>query len=480
MARILVIDDDLEFSASLQDQLRRLGHDVRCLDMADEALALLAAREHFDVVLLDNKMPRMSGIEFLAALKQKAARVPVILMTSAHNDQTVFDAMNNGATDYVIKPLSFDAILAELQPALDDALALGRPLRQVQFPDAAEPLPREDSTIIGRGKAILHVLKAIGRLAELDETVLILGETGTGKDLVARAIHTNSRRKDRPFVVMNCTAFNENLLDDELFGHEPGAFTGAGKLRKGRFEHAHGGTLFLDEVGDMPLTLQAKLLRVLENREVIRVGSNEPIRVDVRVVAATHRDLKVLVQERTFRQDLFYRLEGMTIHLPPLRERQEDIELLARHFLGRLLDSTGSRLIHPDALERLRRYSWPGNIRQLQKVLCRAVANCRGEEITAEDLDFGEFSAPVQKSEANDQASVQGSLLAAIAAAWNSGQTDLWPVLQQQLEKELLHFAARQPKLSQVQLAKRLGIARNTLRARIEQYGLEEAAGDGD
>ncbi len=465
MARILLIDDDRDFADFLQHFLAGLGHEVRWFDQAEQGLRLLAAREPFEVVLLDNRMPGMSGLEFLAELKKTDPSTPVILMTGAHNDRTAIQAINLGAHDYVLKPTGDEEeqALNKLRCALEEALALTRRPRPVPLPqtDRAE----DDSVIVGRSKRILDVLRQVGRYADLDETVLILGETGTGKDLVARAIHTNSRRKDRPFVVINCTALNENLLDDELFGHEVAAFTGADKLRKGRFEHANHGTLLLDEVGDMPLPLQAKLLRVLENREVVRIGSNEPIKVDVRVLAATHCDLQGLVREGKFREDLFYRLEGMTIHLPPLRERKEDVELLARRFLSRLVGGPELAL-HPTALERLRAYPWPGNVRQLHKVLCRAVGACRGLQIMPADLDFGEMERQADSTSAEDH------LRRLIAWAWGQYQSDLWPQLQQLLERELLRYALTQPGLSQVQLARRLGMARNTLRARLEQYGL--------
>jgi DNA-binding NtrC family response regulator len=474
VARILLIDDDREFADFLRGKLSEQGHEVRWLDQAEDGLRLLASAETFDLVLLDNRMPRMSGLEFLEALKKSASSIPVILMTAAHNDRTAIQAMSLGAFDYTIKPVD-DKDLGELQRVLRDALEITRRPKPVPIPKADQD-SEDDSAIVGQSKPLRDVLKCIGRYAQLDETVLILGETGTGKDLVARAIHTNGPRRNKPFVVMNCTALNENLLDDELFGHEPGAFTGAEKLRKGRFEHAQGGTLFLDEVGDMPLALQAKLLRVLENREVVRIGSNDPIKVDVRVVAATHREPKSLVREGKFRQDLFYRLEGMTIHLPPLRDRKEDIEPLARRFLARLFGGgTSAPTLHPNALERLREHSWPGNIRQLQKVLCRAAGVCRGSQIMPEDLDFGELeggpSLP-SKPACTEEAALAG-LRCLVEWAWNSSQSDLWPLLQQQLEQELLRFALSQPGISQVQLARRLGMARNTLRTRIEQYGLQ-------
>jgi DNA-binding NtrC family response regulator len=482
MARILLIDDEPDFAELLQAALQQLGHEVCYCDRAEEALRLLAGGEKFDLVLLDNRMPRMSGLEFLAALKQRGIHVPVILMTSAHHDGTVIQAMNLGAFGYVIKPLAVPEFLDELEPVIRELLEVTRRPQPVALPKTEDRPAEDDSLIVGRSRPMLKILMRIGQVAGMDETVLIRGETGTGKDLVARAIHTNSPRKHKPFVVINCAALTESLLDDELFGHEPGAFTGADKLRKGRFEHAHGGTLFLDEVGDMPAPLQVKLLRVLENREVVRIGANDPIRVDVRVLAATHRDLNVLVREGKFREDLVYRLEGMTIHLPPLRERLEDLELLAQRFLGRLFGGHSSApTLHPATLARLRGFSWPGNIRQLQKVLCRAAGVARGRQIMPEDIDFGELkagpcSAPAEPA---DRDIALAGLRRAIAWAWQTEQPDLWPLLQQELERELLRFATDQPGLSQVQMARRLGIARNTLRARLKQYGLEEPSDGG-
>lgn len=466
MARILLIDDDDDFRGFIASHLQQQGHEVVQADLAEDGLKVLGSVKGIQLILLDNKMPRMSGLEFLAALKKDEVVVPVILMTGAHSDRTVIQAMNLGAFAYLIKPSMSGDDLGDVQALVDQALEITRRPRPVAI--RADEAPEEESAIIGKSKAIVEVLMRVGRFAQMDETVLILGETGTGKDLVARAIHTNGKRRDKPFVVMNCTALNENLLDDELFGHEAGAFTGAEKLRKGRFEHAHGGTLFLDEVGDMPMTLQAKLLRVLENREIVRIGSNEAIKVNVRVLAATHRDLAALVREGKFRQDLFYRLEGMTLRLPALRERKEDIDLLARCFLSRLFGAAEAPALDAATLGRLRGYSWPGNIRQLQKVLCRAAGVCRESQIMAEDIDFGELSAATDK----DGGALVG-LRKAVQWFWDSNEVNVWPLLQERAEQELLTHALGQADISQVQLARRLGMARNTLRARIEQYGLQ-------
>src|SRR5262249_21727374 len=327
------IDDETAFAEELQQRLAQMGHHAHGEDTGEGALRLLSSGEPFDLILLDNKMPRMSGLEFLEAAGKRGWRVPGILMTSAHQDRTAIEAVRLGAFTYVIKPIDLDDLLAELEPLIEEVMELTR--RPWRVPLAPAPLPgeaAEESALVGRSRPMLELLMRVGRLARLDETVLIRGETGTGKDLVARALHTNSPRQQGPFVALNCTAFNEQLLDAELFGHEPGAFTGATKLRKGRFEHAAGGTLFLDEAGDMPLPLQAKLLRVLENREIVRLGSNDPIRINVRVLAATHCDLAALVRDGKFREDLFYRLEGGSIKLPTLRERDGEVAVLARTF----------------------------------------------------------------------------------------------------------------------------------------------------
>jgi DNA-binding NtrC family response regulator len=466
VAHILLIDDDVDFADALAGALRPGKHQVRVLDCAEEGLSLLAAGEAYDLVLLDNCMPRMSGLEFLPAAAKQGPHPPVVLMTSAHDDRTAIQATNRGAFAYVLKSVNLRDMLPELEKVIAEAVEIGRRPAPVQLEQGASKEAIEESTLVGRSRPMLQLLGRIGRLAQVDETVLILGETGTGKDLVARAIHTNSRRHAGPFVVMNCAAFNEHLLDDELFGHEVGAFTNAHKMRKGRFEHAAGGTLFLDEVGEMPPALQVKLLRVLENREIVRIGSNDPIRIDVRVLAATHRDLGALVRDGQFRQDLYYRLEGMIVHLPPLRERKGDIELLARAFLARIFPDSGSRpILHPQALERLQACHWPGNVRQLQKVLCRAAGSCRGRQILPEDIDFGEVPAEPHPT---------SSFRDVVAAAWNEHPTDLWPALQERLQRDLLEHALAQPGISQVKLARRLGVSRNLLRKWLEQFGLVE------
>ncbi|MBW3543962.1 MAG: sigma-54 dependent transcriptional regulator, partial [Planctomycetes bacterium] len=311
MAHILLIDDDVDFTRFLREALAEHDHAIDCLGGADRATEVLD-RGEYDVILLDNRLPGLSGVEFLATLKERDLDVPVILMTGEPTSDTAIRATNLGAHSYVVKPLEVAELLDELEPLIDEAVEIARSMRErVGLPGEA---PADGRTqLLGNSKRMQKVYSLIGKTAATDCNVLILGETGTGKELVARAIHGYSHRRNRPFVPMNCTALSESLLDDELFGHEAGAFTGAERLRKGRFEHASGGTLFLDEVGDMPLALQAKLLRVLENREIVRVGGNEPIQVDVRIVSATHRDLDARVRQGQFREDLLYRLRDMPL-----------------------------------------------------------------------------------------------------------------------------------------------------------------------
>jgi len=416
----------------------------------------------------------MSGIDFLAALEQRGIRVPVVLITADPTSETAIRAMNLGAFDYVVKPLDTGDLVDELTPLIAKALEFAQPMKEkVRLPGEAAAKDHSGPQLLGNSKPMQEVYKLIGRVAKSETPVLILGETGTGKELVARAIHSISPRKNGPFVAMNCTALNEDLLDDELFGHEPRSFSGAGeKLRKGRFEYANEGTLFLDEVGDMPPTLQAKLLRVLENQEIVRIGSNEPIKVDVRVLSATHRDLEKAATEDSFRQDLLFRLNGMMIHLPPLRARgEDDLQLLVEHCLRRAAEKIERPVpsIHHGAWIKLRGYEWPGNIRELQNVIGRASIVCTGSRITATDLELGS-TTPVAAD--TGQENVRTNILRAVELAIESGQSNLLAFLTETLERELLRRTLSECGGNQVQTAKRLGISRNGLRAKMRAYDL--------
>jgi two-component system nitrogen regulation response regulator GlnG len=475
MARILLIDDDSELSGFLRSALEKNGQCVDCLEDAHGAPELLSQAD-YDVVLLDNKLPGISGIEFLAALEQRDIRIPVILMTGDPTSETAIQAMNLGAFDYVVKPLELDDFIDELEPLIARAETIVRLTKEhVRLP--GDTAPGDGPQLLGNSRPMQDVYKLIGKVAGSNVPVLIVGETGTGKELVARAIHSNSPCRNRPFVAMNCTALNENLLDDELFGHEPRSFSGAGdKLRKGRFEHAHGGTLFLDEIGDMPPMLQAKLLRVLENHEIVRIGGNEPIKVDVRIVSATHRDLDSRVRAGEFREDLLFRLNGMTIRLPSLRQRGlEDIKLLTEHFLTHAAQKSGRpRLtLEPAAWTRLCEHAWPGNIRELQHVVQRAAIISRGSQVTIADFELKPSASEGAPNGAAAAADVGAHIVHAVKAALATGEANLNQSLHDLLDGALLRMALAECGGNQVKTARRLGISRNGLRAKMRTYGLE-------
>jgi DNA-binding NtrC family response regulator len=474
VARILLIDDDADLSHYLRGELEEQGHQVECLERAEHVPEVLA-RTPFDLVLLDNKMPGMSGIDFLEALQKRALDVPMILMTGHSTYDTAIRAMNLGAFDYVSKPDDLQSLLRELKPVIERALEITRPPKEVHVSAQAPASRPAESMLVGKSRSMVEVYKLIGSFARSDDPVLILGETGTGKELVARAIHTNSPRKHRPFVALNCTALNENLLESELFGHEPGAFTGADKLRKGKIEYAHGGTLFLDEIGDMPLNLQAKLLRVLEYQEVERVGSNEAIKVNVRLLSATQRDLEAAIQAGKFRRDLFHRLNRVTVRLPPLRDRLDDLPELVAYFLARAAEGTGRQLpsVADKTFDRLRGYHWPGNVRELQNVVYRAFGVCRGPQLLPAHLDFPAEGGDPSGTTADTPAEAAAGLRKAIAWAWTTNQQKLWPLLRDLLERELLQYALAKLGDNQSQVAERLDMARGTVIKRIQEYGLK-------
>jgi two-component system, NtrC family, response regulator HydG len=364
--RVLIIDDERSHADALAESLERVGFDCT-IATSGAAGARRIEEEDYDVVLTDLRMGDMDGLAILRKARQAAPEAQVVVITGHGDIHTAVEAMKQGAADYLTKPVD----LAKLRATVDrvaERPRLARANRELQR-QLDERFGFEG--IVGNNPRLHDVIDKLRNIAPTSATVLIEGETGTGKELVAKAIHNNSPRRNKPFVAMNCTALNENLLDDELFGHEPGAFTGADKLRKGRFEHANGGTLFLDEVGDMPLALQAKLLRVLENGEVFRIGSNEPIKVNVRLISATNRDLEAAVEAGTFRRDLYFRLKVVTIRLPPLRERREDIPLLAAHFIKEFNARHGKKVsgLAEPVRKAMHAYDWPGNVRELRNLI---------------------------------------------------------------------------------------------------------------
>jgi two-component system response regulator HydG len=380
--KILVVDDQKNMRTTTAMVLRQAGHVV--LEAEDGAAAIeRVQQEAFDVILTDLRMPTVDGMGVLRAVRASSPETQVIVMTAYGTIESAVEAVRQGAHDYVSKPFKGEELLLRVARALET-----RRLRGTVSLLAGELRRRSGlEQIVGRSPALQEVLARVIRVAPTDATVLITGESGTGKELVARALHVASRRGEKPFVPVNCAAITETLLESELFGHAKGAFTGASRARRGLFEEAHGGTLFIDEIGETTPAFQAKLLRVLQDGELRRVGESAPVQVDVRVVAATNQDLRRAITERRFREDLFYRLAVVPIRLPPLRERREDVPLLAAHFLQAFVRRTGSqRALAPAAMERLTAHDWPGNVRELANVIEQAAALAPGEEIRAEDV----------------------------------------------------------------------------------------------
>jgi two-component system, NtrC family, response regulator HydG len=384
--RVLVVDDEPTLLRALESLLRKKGYDVTGLDSPIVATQKLA-QEDYDVALLDIKMPQLSGLELLSAVKHRRPEVEVIMMTGHATVETALAAVRAGAYDYLTKPFDDVELVARAVAKAAERKNLFDRNRQLETAlREKEGAPGEG--LVGNSAPMREVTRMIDAVAYSAATVLVTGESGTGKELVARALHARSPRKGHPFVALNCGALTETLLESELFGHVKGAFTGAQRDQKGLFDAADTGTIFLDEIGDIPLATQVRLLRVLQEGEIKRVGSADSVKVDVRVIAATHRDLPKLVKVGKFREDLFYRLNVINVPLPALRERVEDIPLLAHHFLRRYAERLAKkvRALSPEAIELLCGYRWPGNVRELENAVERAVVLCRGEVITPADL----------------------------------------------------------------------------------------------
>jgi two-component system nitrogen regulation response regulator GlnG len=428
---------------------------------------------------MDVRMGGLNGLETLRRLRQTDARQMVIMMTAYGTTQTAIEAMKLGAYDYLLKP--FD--VPRLKQIVLNALKAARDMRQVV---SYEPLLESedyDVGIIGRSEAMQGVFKIIGQLAASNATALITGQSGTGKELVARAIYHHSQRSELPFLAINCAAIPENLLESELFGHEKGAFTGATAQRIGKFEQCHGGTIFLDEIGDMTLSTQAKILRVLQSGSFERVGGNQPLKVDVRVIAATHRALEQAVAAREFREDLFYRLNVVRIHIPPLRDRRQDIPLLVNYFLKKFAEAQGRapKSIAAAAVEMLERFHWPGNVRELENVMQRAIVMAKGDVLLPDDLPPLIFSVPASE-DGKPLAScplppveVRPADMAAIIRAlfqWARENPKL--KILPAVERELIIQALLETKGNQVRAAKLLGITRATLRKRVEKFHIKQ------
>ena len=452
---ILVADDDASIRSLLKQLLSDEGYSVVEATTGTEVVEKVKDTNP-DLVIMDVRMPELDGIEALSKLKVSSPKTSVLIMTAFGSSNNAIRAMELGAFDYITKPFELDKISHTVKRVIEyrDLTSEVQVLR-----DEISSLVQTER-IVGNSPAMQEVYKTVGKVAKADATVLITGESGTGKELVAEALHYNSNRRSGPIVKVSCAALPETLLEAELFGHEKGSFTGAMTQRRGRFEMADKGTIFLDEIGEMSLPMQTKLLRVLQERKIERVGSSLPIKVDIRIICATNKDLQRQVEQQKFRDDLFYRLNVINIHMPPLRDRKDDIPALVEHFLAKHRYSATAQpaAISEEALKRLMEYDWPGNVRELENVVERAVVLSRGQIITSRELPFGDHEAGEHEEEGGDEVSVEKSFFKKSVA---------------QFEKDLIMKALRDATGNRSKAAEMLGIYRRLLYAKIKEYGLE-------
>jgi len=445
--RVLVVEDEDKLRRIIELHLLDSGFEVEKASTAEEALPLT---DRADLILTDFKLPGMTGLEMLKLVRRADSHVPLIVMTAFGTVENAVEAMKSGAADFLLKPFSLDQLSAVVNKALEI-----RNLRE-ENRELKEELGRKYrwDNIVGRSPGMQAIFATVMRVAPSRATVLLAGESGVGKDLIARAIHYHSPRKDRPFVKINCTALPENLMESELFGYEKGAFTGANISKPGKFELADTGTVMLDEIGDVPSNIQVKLLRVLQEREFERLGSNKTLHIDVRVIAATNRDLRVALEDGTFREDLYYRLNVVPIEILPLRDRKEDIPYLARHFVEKLAPESGGRVhgITDAAIDKLMQYSWPGNVRELENVVERSIVMASGERLDADDI---RLDMMIRSRQVTGEIGLPEGM-----------SLDAW-------EQELIRNALKQANGNKSQAARILGLTRNALRYRLTQMGIE-------
>lgn len=451
MSKVLVVDDEESVRQMLKDVLEDDGHQVMLAENGREALEKITVR-HPDAVLLDIRMPEIDGLAVLDIVRREGSTVPIILMTAFGITDMAIQAIQTGAYDYIIKPFNIDELLLTVKKAVNmqdlvtEVAALRDELAQNQG----------DSLLIGTSPRMQALYKDIGRVADRNVTVLILGESGTGKELVSWAIHRNSSRRDRPFIKINCATIPENLLESELFGHEKGAFTGADRRKPGKFELANRGTILLDEIGEISLSTQAKLLRVLQEKEFERVGGTETIKVDVRILAATNKDLARLAREGGFREDLYFRLNVVTMTVPPLRERREDIPLLANHFVQKFSGEFNKQItgFSQEAMDLLCSYEWPGNVRELKNACQRAVVMATAQVILPDDIPF----------------SVQAGTHGVETPVYTPGMT--LKEIVADVERQVILKVLRENNWNRSATAEALGINRRSLYAKMKEYGL--------
>jgi two-component system nitrogen regulation response regulator GlnG len=464
MPTLLIVDDDPSIRLAFSRAFRPPAVEVVTAETAAEALAVARERRP-DVIVLDVHLPDQSGLATLQQLRAADARTPVIFVTGRSTTDTAIEAMKLGAYEYLLKPVE----LTWLRQVVENALRISRLMSVPAVVAEREASDERADVIVGQCPAMQKVYKSIGRVAGQDVTVLITGETGTGKELVARAIYQHSQRADKPFLPINTAAIPETLLESELFGHEKGAFTGADRKRIGKFEQVSGGTIFLDEVGDIPPHTQTRLLRLLQDQRFERLGGNETIQTDVRLLAATNLDLEEAVASGHFRRDLYYRLSVFTIHLPPLRERIGDLPLLVRHYLRRFNRELARQVVEvaPEALELLERYPWPGNVRELQSVLKQALLQATGPVL------LPEFLPPLPSVEVPLEPAPGGwDLEAFLEARLRAGSENLYAEALEQLERRLLPSVLRHTGGNQVKAARLLGITRGYLRGKLRDLGI--------
>ena len=449
---ILIADDEQSQRLILSGYLKQKGYNIFEANSGLEALKITDSNL-IDIVLSDFRMPDMNGIELLVKLKEKNPEIAVVLITAFGTIENAVKAMKEGAFDYLTKPVDLDELDLIIKRIVErmHLLSENRFLKE-QLQDR-----NKISGIVAYSEKMEKILSTAMRVADSKATVLLRGESGTGKEVLAKAIHYASQRKDKPFIAVNCAALNENLLESELFGHEKGAFTGADKQRRGRFEIADGGTLFLDEIGDLPLSTQVKLLRVLQEEQFERVGGAQSIEVDVRVIAATNKNLEELIKEGKFREDLYYRINVVSVTIPPLRERKEDILHLINHFILKFLSETKKEKVEfsREATDILMKYNYPGNIRELENIVHHSIVLARGEMIATSDLP-----AKIEES-------------SKVESAFSVNENSTLPEQVEKLEKMLVINALKKTNNNQLRAAKILGISERNLRYRLEKWGMK-------
>ncbi len=470
--RLLVVDDDRLILQCIKLALPPPDYDVFTAETAREALELFKQHQP-DAVLLDVQLPDQSGLAALCELRELDRRVPVILMTGHGTAETVITAMSGGAFEYITKPFDPDDILPVIDSALETSRMARKPAMLPADARAGVKIGVADQ-ILGSCPEMVEVFRSIGRVASRDVAVLILGETGTGKEVIARAIYQHSKRHDQIFHAINCAAIPEQLLESELFGHEKGSFTGADQRRIGKFETCNGGTLFLDEIGDMSPIMQTKLLRVLQQKEFERVGGNRTLQSDVRIIAATNRDLKAAMEDKSFRSDLYYRLNEFTIHLPPLRDRGDDLGLMIDHFFKTFAKSLDKEFVSvaPETMEILEQHPWPGNIRELQGVIKQTLLRASGPVITPAFLPSGLTGSEEQPPEVSLAFAWQEGLRAHVTSLWQSGAHEISQQVHDSVDRVVLSEVLQATGGNISEASVRLGISRPTLRSRLHHLGL--------